>query len=314
MSLNRQLAMFSAESARPSAYDLAGLLVGPGQVTRMGGTARVSVVVDAAWRVHALAAEFTARGLETSWEPAAIEGHFGVRTAYTGMLAPLAEAWLRGSGKRPPAGFALDGARLRLWFAAAGSVDPEGDGAVLRLGASDEHCAAPALRAFTALACMAELGRGPVLRISGRRRVARLRELVGERPTTAPLGAWPGDQPATDEPGDQVLSEEQAESRPVRVARAPRLRPVVAGQLDTGQLVPTAAGPEEPSTTGAEPESPSPGLSADREQPAVDPGMARPKRTRRSTAAPTEAEPDQAEPDQAGTTGPVRTGSDLTGP
>ncbi|MFC7243470.1 hypothetical protein ACFQO7_13380 [Catellatospora aurea] len=270
MSLNRQLAMFSAESARPSAYDLAGLLVGPGQVTRMGGTARVSVVVDAAWRVHALAAEFTARGLETSWEPAAIEGHFGVRTAYTGMLAPLAEAWLRGSGKRPPAGFALDGARLRLWFAAAGSVDPEGDGAVLRLGASDEHCAAPALRAFTALACMAELGRGPVLRISGRRRVARLRELVGERPTTAPLGAWPGDQPVADEPGDQVLPAEQAEPRPVRVARAPRLRPVAPGQLDTGQIEPPAA-----------------------EQP---------------------PDPTLAQPDQAGTTGPVRTGSDLTGP
>ncbi|GHJ50504.1 hypothetical protein Cs7R123_78460 [Catellatospora sp. TT07R-123] len=193
MSLNRQLAMFSAESARPSPYDLAGLLIGPGQVTRMGGTARVSVVVDAAWRVHALAAEFAARGLETSWEEAAIEGHFGVRTSYTGILSPLAEAWLRGSGKRPPAGFALDGARLRLWFAAAGSVVPEGDGALLRLGASDEHCGAVALRAFTSLSSAAELAKGPSLRISGRRRVARLRELVGERPHVAPPGAWPGD-------------------------------------------------------------------------------------------------------------------------
>ncbi|MEU8081169.1 hypothetical protein AB0B31_37670 [Catellatospora citrea] len=245
MSLNRQLAMFSAESARPSAYDLAGLLIGPGQVTRMGGTARVSVVVDAAWRVHALAAEFTARGLETSWEPAAIDGHFGVRTAYTGMLAPLAEAWLRGSGKRPPAGFALDGARLRLWFAAAGSVDPEGDGAVLRLGGNDENCAAPALRAFTALACMAELGRGPVLRIAGRRRVARLRELVGERPAMAPLGVWPGDQPVGEESGDEPSPAEQGEPRPVRTVRSPRMRPatVAPGQLDTGQVLPELAAP-----------------------------------------------------------------------
>ncbi|GAB4046196.1 hypothetical protein [Catellatospora paridis] len=245
MSLNRQLAMFSAESARPSAYDLAGLLIGPGQVTRMGGTARVSVVVDAAWRVHALAAEFTARGLETSWEPAAIDGHFGVRTAYTGMLAPLAEAWLRGSGKRPPAGFALDGARLRLWFAAAGSVDPEGDGAVLRLGGNDEHCAAPALRAFTALACMAELGRGPVLRIAGRRRVARLRELVGERPAMAPLGAWPGDQPVGEESGDEPNPADQEQARPVRTVRSPRMRPaaVAPGQLDTGQVLPELAAP-----------------------------------------------------------------------
>lgn len=193
MPLNRQLAIFSADSARPSPYDLAGLLIGPGQVVRMGGTARVSVVVDAAWRVHALAAEFATRGLETSWEPAAIEGHYGVRTAYTGVLAPLGDAWLRGAGKRPPAGFALDGVRLRLWFAAAGTVDPEGAFAILRLGPNDEHCAAPALRAFTALASMAELGKGPVLRINGRRRVARLGELIGDRPPTAPAGAWPRD-------------------------------------------------------------------------------------------------------------------------
>ncbi|BCJ72126.1 hypothetical protein CS0771_16700 [Catellatospora sp. IY07-71] len=227
MSLNHQLAMFSAESARPSAYDLAGLLIGPGQVVRMGGTARVSVVVEAAWRVHALAAEFTARGLETSWEAAAIEGHFGVRTAYTGMLAPLAEAWLRGAGKRPPAGFALDGARLRLWFAAAGSVDAEGDGAVLRLGANDEHCSAVALRAFTALACVAELGRGPVLRISGRRRVARLHELIGARPSAAPLGAWPGDRP---EP--EAVPDDEDTTRPERAPRAPRRpSPEAPGQL-----------------------------------------------------------------------------------
>lgn len=234
MPLNRQLAMFSADSAKPSAYDLSGLLIGPGQVTRMGGTARVSVVVDAAWRVHALAAEFTARGLETSWEPAAIEGHFGVRTAYTGLLAPLAQAWLRGAGKRPPAGFALDGARLRLWFAAAGSVDAEGDGAVLRLGANDEHCAAPALRAFTALASVADLGKGPVLRISGRRRVTRLGELLGDRPAAAPPGAWPGDHRTGDALPDAEPDPQVAGPRPARPPRAPRARPVVAGQLEAG--------------------------------------------------------------------------------
>lgn len=294
MSLNRQLAMFSAESARPSAYDLSGLLIGPGQVTRMGGTARVSVVVDAAWRVHALAAEFSARGLETSWEPAAIDGHFGVRTAYTGMLAPLAEAWLRGSAKRPPAGFALDGARLRLWFAAAGSVDPEGDGAVLRLGGNDEQCAAPALRAFTALACMAELGRGPVLRIAGRRRVARLRELVGERPAMAPLGVWPGDQPAGStgaEGGADPQLAEQVEARPVRTVRSPRTRPaaVAPGQLDAGEVLPELAAPTMDGSGRGAP----------------------------ATGEPTTSEPDQVAvegaPDQTGAAA-AGTGSELTGP
>ncbi|MFC7764150.1 hypothetical protein ACFQY4_43765 [Catellatospora bangladeshensis] len=130
-------------------------------------------------------------------------------------------------GQTPPAGFALDGARLRLWFAAAGSVDAEGDGAVLRLGANDEHCSAVALRAFTALACVAELGRGPALRISGRRRVARLRELIGERPSSAPLGAWPGDRT---EP--ESVPEDEEAARPERAPRAPRRPgPEAPGQL-----------------------------------------------------------------------------------
>ena len=42
-----QLPFFAAASADPIAGDLSGLLIGPGQVVRMGGTARVSIVVDA---------------------------------------------------------------------------------------------------------------------------------------------------------------------------------------------------------------------------------------------------------------------------
>jgi hypothetical protein len=188
VSLNRQLAIFSADSSRPSVNDLAGLLIGPGQVVRMGGTARVSVVVDAPWRVHALAAEFAVRGLDTSWVPT-VEEHFGVRTAYTGVLAPLASVWLPAAVKQPPANFFLDGVRLRLWFAAAGALT---DGAVLlRLGAHDLNCAVPALRALLTLAVPAELLRGPVLRITGRRRLARVAELVGDRPAMAPPDAWP---------------------------------------------------------------------------------------------------------------------------
>src|SRR5690349_15408683 len=65
----RQLSIFGVEAADPSLADLAGLLAGPGRLGRMGGTARVSVQVDAAWRVHLLAAELVSRGLVVTWAP-----------------------------------------------------------------------------------------------------------------------------------------------------------------------------------------------------------------------------------------------------
>lgn len=133
----RQLSLFGVEANDPSPADLNGLLAGPGQIVRMGGTARVSVVVDAAWRVHVLVAELAARGLAASWVTTA-DSHLGVRTAYASTLAPLSIAWLRGAVKRPPAGFHLDGPRLRLWAAAAGTPSPLGY--QLRLGPSDEAC------------------------------------------------------------------------------------------------------------------------------------------------------------------------------
>jgi hypothetical protein len=63
----RQLSIFGAETTEPSPADLAGLLAGPGRLGRMGGTARVSVTVDAAWRVHVLVAELVRRGLVVNW-------------------------------------------------------------------------------------------------------------------------------------------------------------------------------------------------------------------------------------------------------
>lgn len=189
----RQLSLFGVEAAEPSPADLAGLLAGPGQVVRMGRTARVSVVVDAAWRVHVLVAELAARGLAATWVPTA-EGHLGVRTAYASTLAPLGANWLGGAVKRPPAGFRLTGPQLRLWAAAAGSTDPLGF--LLRLGPSDESCWEPVGRALAAVGLPAALlgprAGGPAYRITGRRRLARLAELIGERPAAAPPTAWPG--------------------------------------------------------------------------------------------------------------------------
>jgi hypothetical protein len=199
----RQLSLFGVEAAEPGPGDLAGLLAGPGQVERMGGTARVSVLVDAAWRVHVLVAELTARGLSTTWE--AVESRLLVRTAFTAALAPLAAAWLASpagsasSPKLPPPGFHLNGPRLRLWVAAAGSQDPPGF--LLRLGSADEATWGPVGGALAAAGLPAVLvgpgaatssdTAGPAYRIIGRRRLARLAELVGERPPAAPADLWP---------------------------------------------------------------------------------------------------------------------------
>ncbi|WP_172899437.1 hypothetical protein [Micromonospora echinaurantiaca] len=188
----RQLVFFGAEAADPSVADLAGLLAGPGEVAVMGGTARLSVVVDAAWRVHVLVAELALRGLPASWEATEDERH-AVRTSYTRTLKPLAAAWLRGPVKRPPAGFHLNGRRLRLWLAAAGVAEPAGF--LLRLGAADAECRAAVGAALAAAGLAGEPlepdADGPAYRITGRRRLARLAELVGDRPPAAPPTAWP---------------------------------------------------------------------------------------------------------------------------
>ncbi|SCG63591.1 hypothetical protein GA0070614_3669 [Micromonospora coxensis] len=189
----RQLSLFGTEAADPSVADLAGLLAGPGEVVRMGRTARLSIVVDAAWRVHVLVAELRLRGLAASWE-ATEDQRFAVRTSYARTLAPLATAWLAGpAGKRPPAGFHLNGRRLRLWLAAAGAGDPAGF--LLGLGGGDQEWW-PTVRAALAAvglptAVVEPDAGGPAFRIASRRRLARLAELVGERPSTAPPESWP---------------------------------------------------------------------------------------------------------------------------
>ncbi|MET7371384.1 hypothetical protein [Micromonospora arida] len=189
----RQLVFFGADAAEPTVADLAGLLAGPGEVVRMGGTARLSVQVDAAWRVHVLVAELASRGLAASWEPTEGARH-AVRTSYTRVLKPLAAAWLHGTTKRPPAAFHLTGRRLRLWLAAAGTPEPP-DCFLLRLGADDQECWEPIGVALASAGLAGPLlgpgEGGPAYRIAGRRRLARLAELVGGAPSAAPADAWP---------------------------------------------------------------------------------------------------------------------------
>ncbi|HEY1489290.1 MAG TPA: hypothetical protein VGF84_24510 [Micromonosporaceae bacterium] len=194
MSVIRQLSLFGTEAAAPGPEDLAGLLAGPGQVVRMGGTARVSVVVEERWRAAALVAEMRLRGLSATCV-STVDEHYGVRTPYSSMLAGLASAWLYGAVKLPPPGFALEGRRLRLWVAAAGYRDALG--VSLRIGRCEEPVPKTLQRALATLGLASDIvgvsGRagGPSLRISGRRRVARFAELIGDPPANAPAEEWP---------------------------------------------------------------------------------------------------------------------------
>lgn len=206
--VHRQPSLFAADANDPGPQDLAGLLAGPGELGRMGGTARVSVTVADAWRVHVLIAELAARDLPASWESLGEPGGFVVRTAYTVRLLALARAWSAQPdgqpGKRAPVPLHLTGQGLRLWAAAAGSVTP--DGYVLLLGARDEACwevVGAALQALGLPAALLVPGAGapvPSYRITGRRRLVRLAELVGTPPAAAPPDRWPAPDPIRNRP------------------------------------------------------------------------------------------------------------------
>jgi hypothetical protein len=253
----RQLSIFGAETTEPSPADLAGLLAGPGRLGRMGGTARVSVRVDAAWRVHVLVSELVMRGLVVSWLPISepedppaeqdvvdkekapaelvaevdperfdedqsedqsaeeqdpeaevrhtpsdetflADRHTGergaglgpgvafyeVRTAYSSRLNGLATAWPTAAAR-----LFLSGPRLRLWVAAAGEPRPGGFALGLDPDKDVKTVNAALVRAGLA-GVVSDDGLHYV--ISGAKRLARLAELVGERPAAAPQALWPG--------------------------------------------------------------------------------------------------------------------------
>jgi hypothetical protein len=194
VSVIRQLSLFGAEAAAPAPEDLAGLLAGPGQVVRMGGTARISIVVEDRWRAIALVGEMRARGFEPTCV-STVDEHIGVRTPYSSVLAPLATAWLRGAVKLPPNGFAIEGRRLRLWMMAAGYRDPLG--VTFRLGRCEDGVAITMQRALGVIGLPSEIvraagpgGLGPALRVTSRRRLHRLAEIIGDPPPAAPTDAW----------------------------------------------------------------------------------------------------------------------------
>jgi hypothetical protein len=111
---------------------------------------------------------------------------FEVRTAYSSRLNGLARAWPAAADQ-----LFLSGPRLRLWVAAAGR--PVDGGYALGLGDHDRAtwpAVDAALRRAGLDGAVSDHGLGYV--ITGRKRLARLAELVGDRPDAAPAESWPG--------------------------------------------------------------------------------------------------------------------------
>ncbi len=188
-----QLSFFSAESVPPAVADLTGVLAAAGQVVTVGGGARLSVVVDAAWRAEALADMITAVGLAPEIIRTEEDSPL-VRTAVDSLLLPMAAAWTRGAVKTVPAQWLPGPRELRAWTLAAGL--PEADRYLLGLDphAPDTHSqlASALMRVGIAPTLIGTRGSRPALRISGRRRLLRLVENVGDAPDgAAAAAAWP---------------------------------------------------------------------------------------------------------------------------
>lgn len=115
-----------------------------------------------------------------------------------GQIVRLAKAWRAGDGKELPTGFRLTGGALRLWALAAGQ--PNGNHYLL---AVDEDT--PATHPVLAETCR-QLGLpaqfvgpragGPAVRVTGKRRLATLEELIGTPPPAA-VSVWPQVRPVT---------------------------------------------------------------------------------------------------------------------
>jgi hypothetical protein len=182
-----QLSFFSAESVPPAVADLTGLLAAPGQVVLVGAgsqsAVRLSVVVDQLWRAQAIAEMIVEAGLEP--EIARTEENTPlVRTSVDPRLVPIASDWTRGAVKTVPPQWLPGPRELRAWALAAGT--PEADRYLLGLDphAPDTHSplASAMMRVGIAPTLIGTRGAHPALRISGRRRLTRLVENVGEPP------------------------------------------------------------------------------------------------------------------------------------
>lgn len=192
-----QLSFFSAEAVPPAVADLTGLLAAPGQVVLVGSGreqgARLSVVVDDQWRADALAEMIADAGLAPEISRTD-ENHPLVRTAVEPRLVAIAAEWTRGAVKTVPPQWLPGPRELRAWTLAAGTHETSGYLLGLDPHAPDTHSplASAMMRVGIAPTLIGTRGMRPALRISGRRRLSRLVETVGEPPQgMAALSQWP---------------------------------------------------------------------------------------------------------------------------
>jgi hypothetical protein len=188
-----QLSFFTAESVPPAVTDLSGVLAASGQIVLVGAGARLSVVVDQLWRASALAEMILEAGLVPEIARTDEETPL-VRTAVNPLLTEIAADWTRGAVKTVPVRWLPGPRELRAWTLAAGSL--EGEHYLLGLDphAPDTHSplASALMRVGIAPTLIGTRGGRPALRISGRRRLSRLVENVGEPPGGAEaLALWP---------------------------------------------------------------------------------------------------------------------------
>ena len=188
-----QLSFFTAESVPPAVTDLSGVLAASGQIVLVGAGARLSVVVDQLWRASALAEMILEAGLVPEIARTDEQTPL-VRTAVNPLLNDIAAEWTRGAVKTVPSRWLPGPRELRAWTLAAGSLD--GDHYLLGLDphAPDTHSplASALMRVGIAPTLIGTRGGRPALRISGRRRLSRLVENVGEPPGDAEaLAQWP---------------------------------------------------------------------------------------------------------------------------
>jgi hypothetical protein len=187
-----QLSLFGASAREPTLADLEGLLAGNGQLVRRGDTARISVVVEEQWRVDVLVDQLAQSfGMVADVGPA--EAGTAVGTPWLPELRSLADSWTRGAVKYPPAGWELDGSRLRWWCLCGGRLIASMY--IFALGRGDEQAWLAIGSALAAAGVPAALvgprADGPAYRVVGRRRLVRLLELVGDRPSGVPEDGWP---------------------------------------------------------------------------------------------------------------------------
>ncbi len=192
-----QLSFFSAESVPPAIADLTGILAAPGQVSVVLSAqvpaARLSVVVDRLWRAEALAEMITEAGLQAEIARTDEDTPL-VRTALDARLVQIAGDWTRGAVKTVPPQWLPGPRELRAWTLASGTPDSGRYLLGLDPHAPDTHSplASAMMRVGIAPTLIGTRGTHPALRISGRRRLSRLVENVGEPPDRAEaVTHWP---------------------------------------------------------------------------------------------------------------------------